>query len=140
MIQRLQSVFLLLAIVCMAALFTLGFPNESRAAEALPWFLPGLLLLTGATIVAAGLALFQYRQRETQMRTVFVALGLAGLVLVLQVVGYALAGDFDRMTGEGAVLGYVALALPVVASVLLLLARRRIAADIALVRSMDRLR
>lgn len=140
MIQRLQSVFLLLAIVCMAALFTLGFPSESRAAETLPWFWPGLLLLTGATIAAAGLALFQYRQRETQKRTVLVAYVLADLALVVQVIGYALAGDFARMTDEGQVLGYVALALPIVASVLLLLARQRIAADIALVRSMDRLR
>ena len=140
MIQRIQSVYLLLAIVLMAALFTLGFPNESRAAETLPWFLPGLMLLTGATIAASALALSQYRKRESQLRTVLIAYILADLVLVIQAVGYAMAGDFGRMTDEGHVLGYVALALPVVASVLLMLARRAIAADIALVRSMDRLR
>ena len=140
MIQRIQTIYLVLAIVLMAALFTLGYPNKSQAAETLPWFLPGLMMLTGATIAATALALLQFRTRETQLRTVLVANVLADFVLVIQAIGYAMAGDFGRMTDEGDVLGYVALALPVVASVLLMLARRAISADIALVRSMDRLR
>lgn len=136
MIQRIQSVFLLLAIVLLAALLTIGFPFESRAATAFPWFAAAVSLLAGAAVVAAGLALFQYRNRRAQQRTALIGFALADTLGVVQVIAYVLSGDFDALP----TVGWIAVALPIVAGVLLFLARTYIARDEALVRSMDRLR
>lgn len=136
MIQRIQSLFLLLAIVLVAALLALGFPFESHAAEAFAWFAPAVSLLGGLVVLLAGLALFQFRDRPKQSKTVLWAFLLADVLGIVQVIGYALAGDFEALS----TLGIIALVLPFAASALLLLARVYIGKDIALVRSMDRLR
>ncbi len=136
MIQRLQSLYLLLAIVCVAALLALGYPFASEAAAQYPWFAPAVSLLGGVVILLAGLALFQFRDRPRQVKTTLYAFLLADVLGIVQAAGYGLGGDLDALP----TLGVIALVLPFAASALLFLARLFIGKDIALVRSMDRLR
>ncbi len=140
MIQRPQSLYLALAAIVAASLFALAYPFESRAATAYEWFAPAFGLLCGASAAAAALAIFQFRNRASQLRTTGIV-ALLTLVLVAVVGGaYAVAGDLAALSQSGRLDGYASMAGPVVVLILVLLARRGVAADIALVRSMDRLR
>ena len=141
MIQRIQTAYLLVAVVLISALFTIGFPLESQAAVTFAdWFPAAFYILTVVAVVLCGVAIAQYKHRTTQLRTAGGALLAAFLLLALLVGGFVVAGDLDEVQRAGNVAGYLTVALPFVALVLVALARRAIAADIALVRSMDRLR
>lgn len=136
MIQRIQTVFLLLAIVCAAALFSMRTPVSGLAATAWPWFTNVFYLLAALVVLASGVGIALFRDRTRQLRTVAFA-SLAALALVaLFGVAFAVGGDF----ASGHTEVYTTTALAVAAYVFAALARRAIAKDIALVKSMDRLR
>ncbi|HEX9952426.1 MAG TPA: DUF4293 family protein [Rubricoccaceae bacterium] len=141
MIQRPQTVFLLLGAALLVAF----------AALALAW-LPGVATVTGvyetATTVVAALAavvalgaVFLYKDRPRQRRVIGIAQVLALVSVVPLLVGLfqAAPGAEDALMEETAGPYLVAL-LPIVAYVLLRMARRGVDRDIATVRSMDRLR
>lgn len=136
MIQRIQTVYLVVAIVCAAALFPLRTPAAGPSAMAWPWFTSAVYLLTSVCVIACGVAVAQFGNRARQLRTATVASLVALAVAVLLGVGYAVNGEF----ASGETEAYTSLALPVAAFAMATLARRAIAKDIALVRSMDRLR
>ncbi len=140
MIQRKQSLFLVLAALMAAAMFALAYPYESLAADQYEAFPAAVGLLSGALAAVSALAVFQFRTRATQLRSATAGMALAALLLAVVAGGYALGGDLVRLQQGGRLDGWAALALPLVALVLTWLARRGVAADIALVRSMDRLR
>jgi hypothetical protein len=141
MIQRIQTVYLVLGILALAALGFFDTPWTSTAAATRGWYTPtliGLLVVTGGTALGA---IFLYEQRKVQ-RTVVVAVqlltvGLAGGLYG----GLYLTGELN-FGGEAGLLWdkTVALLLPVVAYGFFWLARRGIDHDIELVKSMDRLR
>ncbi|SHK13629.1 DUF4293 domain-containing protein [Hymenobacter psychrotolerans] len=158
MIQRIQSVFLLLlALSMLAVLFlplwhkadpttgqeltmtALGFSYNKAGAGLTP---PGnvwlIALFAGASAAVALFEIFQFRNRFTQLR-----LGMLNLLLILCTLG---AGFYFSTLGEQALnlkmLGtyQAGFYLPTLALMLNLLANRFIRRDERLVRSMDRLR
>ena len=86
--------------------------------------------------LSCGLAIVQFRDRPRQLKTAGAASLLALALVALFGVGFGLKGDVAAGGNEV----YAALALAVAAFVFATLARRAIAKDIALVKSMDRLR
>lgn len=141
MIQRIQTVYLILGVLAIAGLGIVDTPWGSVAAAQYGWFVPvliGLMVVTGGTALGA---VFLYDRRKTQ-RTVVVGVQIltAGLAGVLYG-GLYLAGTL-AFTGPSGILWdrTIALLLPIVAYGLFLLARRGIESDIELVESMDRIR
>lgn len=140
MVQRIQSLHLLFAAALVVAFLMAGGVWTGTLAVAFPWLGPAVLALGGLTALVALVALFFYKDRALQRRIVLAAQWL-DLALVLVLVGVLAAWSFGQPHEE--VLptsAYLSLLLPVAAYVFLRLARRGIEKDIALVRSMDRLR
>ena len=142
MIQRIQSIYLLLGALALAALFFFETLWSSVPAQAWGWFTPAAFVLSGVAGAAAVAAIFLYGDRPRQ-RTVVLAVQIITMALVLLLFGGLYwHGQLDvRVAGGGVHVGrLVALLLPVVAYALFFLARRAIESDMALVRSVDRLR
>ena len=135
MIQRLQSLYLAAA----AALLVLFVALADRWGAGLPataaWLGPLAFGLAVVTAVAAlvGLALFKDRKKQ---RLVVLAAQWLDLALVVAV----LAGLYLSAEAGIETASYIVSLVPVVAYVLLRMARQQITKDIELVRSMDRLR
>ncbi len=154
MIQRIQSVFLLLAAIAIALLFTnfMAFVSIFGDATALKaadqaMLADGvfevndhiiLLALTCLCIGVPVIAIFLFNNRPLQMKlsrlVVAMLVMLLALSIVLFVRDYNLLAEGTEVTVE---YGYVA---PVVAIILMALALRAIKKDEKLVRSADRLR
>lgn len=141
MIQRIQTVYLVLGALALAALGVFDQPWNTQAAAAHAWFLPVLIGLIVATGGTALWAVFLYERRKTQ-RSVVVGVQI-GTVLLAGVLygGLYLTAELAFRGPSGLDWGKTAmLAMPVVAYLFFLLARRGIDHDIELVESMDRLR
>ncbi len=150
MLQRIQSVYLLLASACMLAatvapLFFFLHGGERVAFEAMGLYKSGQLMsstwglfvigLIGT--VSALLTVFLYKKRVLQMR-----ISVFNTVVMLCFYGY-LAFLFSGIAPEsGLVFDKIGIGIimPLIAMILTYLAIRNIAADEALVRSLNRLR
>lgn len=143
MIQRIQSILLLLAAVALLGLFGLPFASTSEPVAASALFADqkyNILDHTAlsATFIAVAviclLSIFLFNNRKLQMR-------LSLLAIVGAVAGLAVASVlFSQDTaGQAAQLG-LGFGLPVVSIILTFLAYRFIKKDDKLVKSMDRLR
>lgn len=141
MIQRIQSVYLALGAVALLAMPFTGALWEGQTAAQYAWFVPTGFATAGLAALTALIGIFLYKDRNAQRKVVLGAQILTVLfILVLFVTAY-LSSSLPRVTGTSAdVGGIIQLALPVVAYILFLLARRGIESDIKLVKSMDRLR
>lgn len=142
MIQRIQTVYLVLGALALSIPFFLSALWQAPPAEAYAWFVPAAGILAGVLILSAIGAVFLYNDRP-QQRKVVLAIQLATVVLLLVLYGaFFFTGALDVRTPTGGVdWGRLAvLVLPVLAYVFFFLARRGIEKDIELVRSMDRLR
>ena len=115
MIQRIQTVFLLLAAVA------------SGVCGAMMTNLTLMLVAFVAAIVSV-VCIFLYKQRKRQASVCFFNM----LILVMWYINLATIYDSTKLTWP--------MALPMVGIVLLFLARKRILADEKLVRSLDRIR
>lgn len=149
MIQRIQSIFLLLATAALGGQFALPYvqvPAEdpARSLPALadgalnPLDNPGLLGLTALAAVISFVAIFLFKNRSLQARLSMVAAGIAVMLLVLA--GFTTKTTLDQTPLGGHAQLAAGLALPVLALALNYLAARAIRKDEKLVRSMDRLR
>ena len=141
MIQRIQTVYLLLGALALAAFGVFEMPWSSEAAATHVWFVPSLIGLLVLTAAGALGAIFLYENRNTQRSVVVAVQG--GTVLLAGVLygGLYLAQELSVRGPQGTDWGLATvIALPLVAYVLFLLARRGIDHDIELVKSMDRLR
>jgi len=141
MIQRLQSLYLLFAALFVTLFLVFGEVWYTVVAAFYPWVTPVALALGGGTALVALVAVFLYKNRKTQRKAILAAqwLDLAFiLVLVGVLVGISLSDDVTL--GPAATSVYLTLIMPIVSYVFLRLARRGVEKDIALVRSMDRLR
>jgi predicted membrane protein len=145
MIQRIQSIFLLLASLAFFSLFALPLATSAKAGVG---FLadkvynimdhPALLALTIIGGVTALAAIFLFRNRGLQLRLTILTLVLS---ILLPVLAYLLVMTEGTSTTEQAVYTESAgIFMPVVALVFSILAQRNIKKDDKLVRSMDRLR
>lgn len=141
MIQRIQTVYLLLGAVALGVLFAFDTPWSSAAAAQHAWFEPaliGLIVVTGGTALGA---IFLYTNRPRQ-RSVVVGTQVLTFALALVLYGGLYLED-ELVVGAGGSLltGKTAvLLLPMAAYLFFWLARRGIDHDIDLVKSMDRLR
>ncbi len=135
MIQRIQHVFLALAVVLNAAyLFS---PLFERAAEdPASWIMSGILAGVGIATITAVTVIFMYKNRRTQMvwlrrGLIFQVLGMGFSAGVL----FSMGGIGTHLIDEG-----MSILLPAVAFLFMIIALIYIRKDEQLVRSIDRLR
>lgn len=154
MIQRIQTVYLLLVVVLLVAtlfmpLLTLqigqeffsmdasgvsSLVNQEAAALGTTW---GLFALTAIIALVAMVTIFLYKNRILQIRLcVFNALLMIGFYAYVAFLVWRWQGEVPEMQWQLK----LGLAFPVIALILDYLAIRNIGADEALVRSLDRLR
>jgi len=149
MIQRIQSVFLLLAAGALGGQFMLPYlqANEGDLARSVPALSdgvmnpmdnPGLLGLTGLGTMISLAAIFLFKNRPLQARLALTATGVGIMLAVLLAI--TTKTTLDQVPADGTAQFAAGLALPVVGIVLNWLAARAIRKDESLVRSMDRLR
>jgi len=149
MIQRIQSIFFLLAAGALGAQFAVPYlqtpaddPARSLAAFAdgvlNPLDNPGLLGLTALGALISFAAIFLFKNRSLQARLALVATGVGIMLLVLT--GITVKNTLDQAPEGGTIQFALGLGLPVLALLLNWLAARAIRKDEALVQSMDRLR
>ncbi len=145
MIQRIQTLFLVLVACSFGALFRLPFAASNIAAANFMadkvFSVQDHLALSGITIFASGvsiLTIFLYKNRKLQRKLVYFIILLA---IGLGVSSYILlkmdGGDAIKTAGIHAQAGIF---LPVLSIILCLLAGYYIGKDEKLVKSMDRLR
>lgn len=141
MIQRIQTVYLLLGAVLLAGIF--AFPTVwkgwiSPVHELLPW---GLMIWGTFTALLGLASIFLYNDRERQRRLV---INLQWMTLVFAGALYGLLVTVNRWApvfrGDVPVIYMIAILLPVGAYLMFYLARRGIEYDIEKIRSVDRLR
>ena len=136
MIQRIQTLYLLVAgtLLVLFAVFASGW-SDGLAAN-VEWLGPVGLVLAGLAAAVSYAAAVLYKNRKRQRTIVRVA-----QILDLLVVAVAVAGLFLRNPEVPVATGaYLLVLAPVLAYVMLRLGQRGVDKDIALVRSMDRLR
>lgn len=139
MIQRIQTIYLLIAAALVGVFLGLAGGWFASLDGAYPWLLPATYALGGLTAALALLGVFFYQNRALQGKVVLVA-QLADLALVL-VLAVALGlSAFGPEATDADLTRATVILLPVLAYVGLVLARRGVRRDIELVRSMDRLR
>jgi len=138
MIQRPQSIYLFLGALLVSALGFFDVLWTSAASQMLAWFNPAVLGAGTVVIVIAIAAIFLYRDRKRQLKIVVALQGVLILFLLAMIAGLYMGGTLSQVAGNVPLI--IALVLPVLAYVMFWLARKGIEKDIALVRSMDRLR
>ena len=140
MIQRIQSLYLLFAAAFVVLFLVLNEGWQATLGAVYPWLTPTVLALGGLAALATLAAVFFYKDRARQ-RTLVLAAQWLVLALVLVLVGCLVATTLSEdIVLEPTPYLYVTLLFPLVAYLMLRLARRGVEKDIALVRSMDRLR
>ncbi len=141
MIQRIQSLYLLLACLVLASIFFFEAVWPGGATD-VPGWTPGALVVTALlAVLTAVWAILLYNDRKRQHKVVLYS-QLATLATIAALVfGFWQSGELTPLLdGPGGTGKVVTLALPFLAYVLLFMARKAIERDIELVRSMDRLR
>lgn len=141
MIQRIQTVYLVLGAFALAAMGFFDVPWSGIAAGQFGWFVPSLVGLLVVTVGTALGAIFLYDRRKTQ-RTVVIGVQVLTVLLAGVLYGGLYAAGTLAFTGRTGILWgrTIVLLLPILAYVFFLLARRGIESDIELVESMDRIR
>ncbi|MBO7481560.1 MAG: DUF4293 domain-containing protein [Bacteroidales bacterium] len=152
MIQRIQTLFLLLALVCMAIFYFVPFGSLELTTETgisdVPMGLYGvnfgeehystlpLLILLSFVVLTLIFTIFLFKHRILQMRicvfNLILALGCSGLAFFFL---YQASEKFATNYSTS-----ILVVLPVVAAIFIALAIRGIAKDEALIRSIDRIR
>jgi hypothetical protein len=141
MIQRIQSLYLLLGALTLGALFFFDSIWQSQAAAAQAWFAPSLASLTVAALAVGGGAIFLFRARKRQRTVVIGAQMITVLLLVALYGGLFMSGELDVRAGAGYdVSKIIALLLPVIAYGFYYLGRRGIERDIKKVEDMESFR
>ena len=138
MIQRLQTLYLVLAALLLALFVGLADGWASTIAVDSSW-LGGLGYgLAVVTAVVALVAVGLYKNRALQRRVIYAAQWLDLALVVVVLVGLFVVTDPEAPTAPVGL--YLVALQPIVAYVFLRMARQRVTADIETVRSMDRLR
>ena len=146
MLQRIQSIFLLLAGAASLGLFGVPFATTPQAVEGSMLFAdaaynvqdqPALMVLFGLAGALALIGIFLFGNRLLQMRMSIFAF-IANLIGVVLGVLFFMQNSND--VGGDSIHDSLGAYLPIVAMILLLVAYRFINKDEKLVRSMDRLR
>ena len=155
MIQRIQSIYLLLAALCSGLLLAAPLYNIETANASFQLFLGGLaqtnpketILTSQPSIMAVGLLLtlfpiiilFLFKKRQVQMRLAASAMmaNTAMLLLLVGIINKSIGNISEPHVKETYGFGLI---LPVISIVCLFLANKAIRKDDNLIRSADRLR
>ena len=145
MIQRIQSVFLLLSGASFASLFGLSFASSDLEASTLfedqvynIFDHPALIILTVLGVILALVNIFLFKNRKLQINLGFALMALAILLIIFSILLVYLEGV--EMGAGGEISERFGLAMPVLAIIFAILANRSVKKDEKLVKSMDRLR
>ncbi|MCH2044057.1 MAG: DUF4293 domain-containing protein [Saprospiraceae bacterium] len=139
MIQRIQSIYLLLASIVSSTLFFFPFATGTGGSGEL--FADGnldlndnvaLLILTIMTVVFSLSCIFLFKNRVLQMNV--------SKLIMLLILGLAGIASYFLFTSDADYTLHVGLFLPFLVVILLIMAYRGIKADESLVRSSDRIR
>jgi hypothetical protein len=151
MLQRIQSVYLLIAVLLIGTLFFLNMAELSSASELYSLTYKGVInqltdevtvaalalsILLVVTTVLLVIAIFLYKKRILQIRVCGLNIGL---LLGLSVMIYFFGKTSASQLGAEIFFNWP-LVLPLISLVLVFLAIRGIGRDEALVRSLDRIR
>ncbi|MDA1027571.1 MAG: DUF4293 family protein [Bacteroidetes bacterium] len=141
MIQRVQSVYLLLGVALLGLEYSFDSVWKGPSAAAYSWFVPVTMgVFTIAAIGAVG-AIFMYSQRNKQRTLVVISQVIALLGLLILFGSQYMTESLPTLdSARSSFESWAALVSPILAYLVLTMARRAIDKDIALVRSMDRLR
>lgn len=141
MIQRIQSIYLAVGAIALACLLFFDNLWLGPAAEQHRWFAPVLLIAAGLAALIALVSIFLYKDRRRQRGMVVWAQLFTLITFAILLVGVFFGSASAGPDSPGFATEYaIVVLIPLVAYVLFYLARRGIDRDIALVRSMDRLR
>lgn len=146
MIQRIQSIFLLLASLSLLALFVIPFATSATADTSLfadkvfdVFDNPILMVVVGLGGVLALVNIFLFKNRPLQMRLDYLVITLSILLPIIAILLVFRSGG--ETSGDiGIQENYFGLAMPILAIIFTALANRFIKKDNKLVKSMDRLR
>ena len=155
MIQRIQSIYLLLAALCSGLLLAAPLYNIETSSANYQLFLGGLvqtnpketILTSQPAILAVGILLtlfpiiilFLFKKRQVQMRLAASAM-MANTAMLMLLAGIA-NKSLEQITGDHLNEAFgVGLLLPALSIVFLFLANKAIRKDDKLIRSADRLR
>lgn len=131
MIQRIQTIYLLLAaVVCAAFIFTPFALSGSTLLQTLNFL--ALIILSGVVALISLGNIFLFKNRKLQ-----ITLCRLALLVIVALIG---TGVYYALTIAGQDLPQYGAALPVVSAVFEFLAMRGVQSDEKLIRSMDRLR
>ena len=146
MIQRIQSIFLLLSSIVMGVLFGVPFATSDKADTALftdkvydVYDHPALMVLVGLAAAIAFINIFLFKKRSLQIRLDFIYITLAVVLLAL-IVFLVFGSGLESAQQIGINENYIGLAMPIVGIIFAVLANRFINKDQKVVKSMDRLR
>lgn len=143
MIQRIQSVWLLLAAACAAALFFFPIYGGVLQNDTVDNYLASssylLFLLAIISAALPFITIFLFRNRKLQLKLTFLNI-LVGIGLIVMI--YLKANEFaaQNATVFKSSSYKIAAALPVLAIILSIMAYRGISTDEKMVKSADRLR
>lgn len=140
MIQRIQTIYLLVGALALLSLLFFDALWSGPAATEQGWFAPAMLISAGLTALIALVTMFLYKDRKRQRKIVGIVQILTLICLVILAVGLYLGGSFESGVEGWSPGDFVILLVPVIAYIMFFLAGRAIDRDIALVRSIDRLR
>ncbi|PSQ87905.1 MAG: DUF4293 domain-containing protein [Bacteroidetes bacterium QH_2_63_10] len=142
MIQRIQTVYLLLGALALAAMGLFDVPWSGVAASQFGWFVPSLIGLLVVTAGAAIGAIFLYKGQERRKRQRNVVVGVQILTLILAGVLYGglyVAGTLTFTASSGILWRRtLVLLFPILGYSFFRLARRSIENDIERVEQMNR--
>lgn len=138
MIQRVQTFYLVAGALLLALFVALADGWAAAIAVETAWL--GTLghVLAVVTAIAALVAVALYKDRQQQRRVILWAMWLDLALIVVVAVGLYLREDASTPLAPVGL--YLVALQPIVAYVLLRMARQRVTKDIELVRSMDRIR
>ncbi len=149
MIQRIQTLWLFLALASSVIMFFFPVANLFSETQEFIFFLIGiyaandcslyattysLIGLTGLTGLLSFITIFLYKKRVTQMR-----LCVYTSILMLAIIGIEAYYIFYLFKGHEFLINYIAF-MPLIGFILLLMARRAIKKDEELIKSIDRIR
>lgn len=145
MIQRIQTIFLLLAGAAFGALFALPFATSDKTSPDLlsdrtfdVMDNPILMILAGVGVLVSLISIFMFKNRKTQIKLGYIMIILG---ILIPIAAYLLfTNEAPNIPEEANISDGIGAYIPFAAIILALLANRFIKKDDKLVKSMDRLR
>jgi peptidoglycan/LPS O-acetylase OafA/YrhL len=146
MIQRIQTIYLVLAAACAFGLFGLPFATSTKSTEVTSLFADGIynindhaallaLFCVAGALVLISIFLFNNRKQQLLMGRFAIIADVIGIILVL-----VFLYQDGAETGATEVQEQLGVGLPILFIIFALLAQKGISKDEKLVRSADRLR